>query len=462
MPHHGVSSRPARRPRSSSARRPKAAALCAYRSPLLGEGFATNILVKTLQDFGGVCTVMTKLEYATLVAWIAEAGLAGKSETAIVTGFCNRLVALGIPLARAAVVIDTLHPIYEGRAFLWHGPDKEMTIFEYGRTDAGEPAERWHRSPLYHLVQSGEAYLRRRLSERTDTEFEFLAEIRAAGMTDYLALINRFAADGIIGDMDCVYSYWIAGGANGFADADIVDIKRVVPLLALAVKSASLARIAKTLVETYLGRGASERVLNGRIAPGIADRIEAVLWFSDLRGYTRITDTAPPEHIIPLLNDYTDVIVSAIHEQGGDVLKFMGDGTLAIFTAENRSDACQAALRAMGGAQRGVAALNQRRIAQDLPVTEMYLGLHVGEVFYGNVGSKHRLDFTVVGPAVNEVSRIAALCRSVDQPVLVSEAFATAVGGADGYLVSVGRFALRGVGRGQDLYTLDPGRETPF
>jgi adenylate cyclase len=311
-------------------------------------------------------------------------------------------------------------------------------------------------------VQSGEAHMRRRLSERTDTEFDFLAEIRAAGMTDYLALINRFAADGIIGDMDCVYSYWIAGGPNGFADADILDMKRVAPLLALAVKSASLARIAKTLVETYLGRGASERVLNGRIAPGIADRIEAVLWFSDLRGYTRITDRAPPEHIIPLLNDYTEVIVSAIHDQGGDVLKLMGDGTLAIFTAENRSDACQAALRAMGGAHRGVAALNQRRLAQDLPVTEMYLGLHIGEVFYGNVGSKHRLDFTVVGPAVNEVSRIAALCRSVDQPVLVSEAFSTAVGGADGCLVSVGRFALRGVGRGQDLYTLDPGRETPF
>jgi adenylate cyclase len=115
----------------------------------------------------------------------------------------------------------------------------------------------------------------------------------------------------------------------------------------------------------------------------------------------------------------------------------------------------------MDGAHRGVAALNQRRLAENLPVTEMYLGLHIGEVFYGNVGSKQRLDFTVVGPAVNEVSRIAALCRSVDQPVLVSEAFSTAVGGAGGSLVSVGRFALRGVGRGQELFTLDPGREPP-
>lgn len=404
---------------------------------------------------------MTELEFAAVVAWIAEAGLAGLSETAMVAGFCDRLVALGVPLVRAAVIIDTLHPIYEGRVFLWQGRDKETTLVEYGRSDVGEQAQRWHRSPLYSLLQSGEAHLRRRLSERTDSEFEFFAEMRAAGMTDYLALIKRFAADGVIGDMDCVYSYWLTDRANGFPDTAVIDLKRLVPLLALAVKSASLARIAKTLVETYLGRGASERVLNGRIAPGIADRIETVLWFSDLRGYTRITDTAPPEQIIPLLNDYTEVIVSAIHEQGGDVLKLMGDGTLAIFTAENRREACQAALRALGGARRGVAALNRRRLAEDLPVTEMYLGLHIGEVFYGHVGSKQRLDFTVVGPAVNEVSRIAALCRSVDQPVLASEAFATAVGGADGWLVSVGRFALRGIGRGQDLFTLDPGRELP-
>jgi len=405
---------------------------------------------------------MTELEFAAAVAWIAEAGLAGQSETAMVAGFCDRLVALGVPLARAAVFVDTLHPIYEGRVFLWQGPDKETTLREYGRSDVGEQAQQWRRSPFYHLVQSGESHLRRRLSEENDSEFHIFAEMRSEGMTDYLALINRFAADGVIGDMDCVYSYWLASTPNGFPDTDIADLQRLVPMLALAVKSVSLARIARTLVETYLGRGASERVLNGRISPGIADRIETVLWFSDLRGYTRITDTASPEQIIPLLNDYTEVVVSAIHEQGGDVLKLMGDVALAIFTAENRSDACQAALRAVAAARRGVTALNGRRLAKNLPVTDMYLGLHIGEVFYGNVGSKQRLDFTVVGAAVNEMSRIAALCRSVDQPMLVSQAFSTAVNGADGRLVSVGRFALRGVGRAQDLYTLDPGREAPL
>jgi adenylate cyclase len=201
-----------------------------------------------------------------------------------------------------------------------------------------------------------------------------------------------------------------------------------VPYLALAIKSVSLARMTRTLMETYLGRDAGQRVLSGRIVRGVAERIDAVVWFSDLRGFT----------LIPLLNDYSDVIISAIHERGGDVLKLIGDGTLAIFTAENRSHACNAALSAATAAREGVAELNKRRAAKDIPVSDMYLGLHVGKVFYGNVGSRERLDFTVVGPAVNEASRIAAMCRSLDQPVLISAAFAS-VGDIKSRLVSVGR-----------------------
>src|SRR5271167_2281126 len=203
----------------------------------------------------------------------------------------------------------------------------------------------------------------------------------------------------------------------------------------------------RTLMETYLGRDAGQRVLSGRIVRGIAEQIDAVVWFSDLQGFTRITDTAP-EQVIPLLNGYSDVIVSAIHEHGGDVLKLIGDGTLAIFAAEDRMHACSAALSAAITGRRGVAELKKRRAAQEKPVTDMYLGLHVGEVFYGNVGSRERLDFTVLGPAVNEASRIAAMCRSVDQPILLSAAFAD-VGDMKRRLLSVGRYALRGVSRPQ-------------
>ena len=211
-----------------------------------------------------------------------------------------------------------------------------------------------------------------------------------------------------------------------------------------------------TLMETYLGRDAGRRVLSGRIMRGVTERIDAVIWFSDLRGFTRITDLSP-EQIIPLLNDYADVVVSAIHAQGGDVLKLIGDGILAIFTAEDRAHACAAALAATVEAQKQVQTLSARRARELLPITDMYVGLHVGEVFYGNIGSTDRLDFTVVGPAVNETSRIAAMCRSVDQPILVSETFAN-VEGMRGQLISVGRYALRGVAQPQELFTLDPAR----
>jgi adenylate cyclase len=209
-----------------------------------------------------------------------------------------------------------------------------------------------------------------------------------------------------------------------------------------------------TLMETYLGRDAGQRVLSGRIVRGIAERLDAVIWFSDSRGFTRITDTAP-DQVIPLLNDYSDVIVSAIHGHGGDVVKLIGDGTLAVFTAEDRMHACKAALSAAIAARQSIAELKTRRASDGKPVTDTYLGLHVGEVFYGNVGSRERLDFTVVGPAVNEASRIAAMCRSVDQPVLISAAFAH-VGDIKSRLVSVGRYALRGVSQPQELFTLDP------
>ena len=379
--------------------------------------------------------------------------MAGQSESAILAGFCEREVALGLPLARALVLIDTLHPIYEGRAFRWTRAQKETTLTEYGRSD--DDLSRWQRSPFHLLEESDEPLLRRRLTVETESEFSIFPELRADGMTDYVAIANRFTGDEIIGRMDCVYSSWATDAPQGFDDDDVADLCRLVPFLALAVKSASLARIAGTLVETYLGRDAGRRVLQGRIARGVAEQIEAVLWFSDLRDYTRISDTASPGDIIPLLNHYADAIISAIHEQGGDVLKLMGDGTLAIFTAEDRGRACDAALRAALAARRGVATVNERRAAKGLPTADMYLGLHIGSVFYGNIGSKDRLDFTVVGPAVNEVSRIAALCHSVDQPLLVSSDFASAVGEARSRLVSVGRYALRGVGRAQDLFTLE-------
>jgi adenylate cyclase len=257
--------------------------------------------------------------------------------------------------------------------------------------------------------------------------------------------------------MDGVYSAWSTRAAEGFSDADVAALRRLVLALGLAIKSAALAKVADTLVEVYLGRDAGRRVLEGRIQRGVADRIEAALWFSDLRSFTTITDTARPGEIIPLLNDYAEVVITAIYEAGGDVLKLIGDGTLALFRVDDPAEACRRALKAEELVRARVKELNEKRRAEERPVTSVYVGLHIGEVFYGNIGSVERLDFTVVGPAVNETSRIASMCRSVDRSVLVSSTFADCLPAAErACLVSVGRFALRGVGQAKELFTLDP------
>jgi adenylate cyclase len=409
---------------------------------------------------------MDDTQFADIATWISNAGLSGQDETAMVTEFCNRLVALGLPLARAQVFIDTLHPVHAGLSYYWQnagsgGAAKGETVAtEYGLAVEGEALERWRRSAFYHMIQSGSATLRRRLTSESGAEFPFLGELYAAGMTDYIAVIDRFGADAIIGEMDGVYSSWVSNTLQGFTDEQIATLRRLTPCFALAIKSATLGRIAKTLVETYLGRDPGKRVLKGSITRGKSTSIEAVLWFSDLHSYTRICDRVLAEEIIPFLNDYAETVISAIHDGGGDVLKLIGDGTLAMFTGEDRSSACRAALAAARNTLDRVDELKQRRLAGGLPATDIYLSLHPGEVVYGNFGSRERLDFTVVGPAVNEVSRIAAMCRLVDQPILVSSAFHAALGAERNDLVSVGRYALRGVERPQDLFTLARSRQS--
>ena len=394
---------------------------------------------------------------SAITEWIVAAGLAGKSETELLDGFCRRAVALGLPLAGAMVLIDTLHPIHEGRAFRWRREgDGGVELVEYGPTSEGDAAQAWRESGFYHLLQTGGSKLRVPLRVGDSGRFARDDGLAAMGVTEYLVLINRFAAQGTIGEMDCVYSRWITDRPGGFADGDVTTLAELAPALALAVKCASLKRIVETLVETYLGRDPGRRVLAGKIGRGVAEKISAALWYSDLRDFTRIADRAEPRHIIPFLDDYAEVVISAIHAHGGDVLKLIGDGVLAVFTADTTVLACGSAMASEAALRQHLARLNQRRAFEELPTTEVYLGLHVGEVFYGNIGSKERLDFTVVGPAVNEVSRIAALCRSADRELLVSEAFARAMSETEReQLVSVGRYALRGVERPQELFTLD-------
>ena len=393
-----------------------------------------------------------------LINWLVGEGLAGTPEVELLRGFCERCRADGLELSRGLAFIDTLHPIFEGRGFRWNDvPTNESDTFEYGSTNEGDAAHNWRRSTFHHMLEHGHDELRIDLADCASLDFSMIDELAERGHRHFVAFVHRFGEAGTIGQMDCVYSYWVTRKADGFGEPAMAALRDLVPVLGLAIKSAAQMEIARTLGRVYLGRDASQQVLRGRISRGVTERIDAVLWFSDLRGSTAISETIAPDEIIPFLNDYAQAAIDAVHDAGGDVLKLIGDGVLAIFTDADMVAARRAALRAEHRFRQHITALNVRRAAEGRPTTTAYVGLHVGEVFYGNIGSEDRLDFTVVGPAVNEVSRIASMCRSVDRELLASAEFRAGLdpAGSD-YLVSTGRFALRGIGRAQDLYTLDP------
>lgn len=393
-----------------------------------------------------------------LMNWLVSQGLEGLPENDLIRGFCEHCRAEGLDLSRALVFIDTLHPIFEGRGFRWNDTaTNESDAFEYGPSDQGDSAKNWRRSVFYHMLENGQSELALDLAKGAAQDFGMIDDLAAKGHKHFVSYVHQFGEAGTMGQMDCVYSYWTTRRDDGFGEQGMAALRDLVPVLGLTIKSAAQADIAKTLGRVYLGRDASEQVLGGRIMRGVTERINAVLWFSDLRGSTAISEGMEPSEIIPFLNDYAQASIDAIHEAGGEVLKLIGDGVLGMFTDENLAVAKRAALRAEHRFRRNMRALNTRRAADQRPVTTAHVGLHVGEVFYGNIGSADRLDFTVVGPAVNEVSRIASMCRSVERELLTSSAFR---GGLDAagrnYLVSTGRFALRGIGRAQELYTLDP------
>jgi adenylate cyclase len=393
-----------------------------------------------------------------LMNWLVSQGLEGLPENDLIRGFCERCCAEGLDLSRALVFIDTLHPIFEGRGFRWNDTaTNESDAFEYGPSDQGDNAQNWRRSVFYHMLEHGQGELALDLAKGAAQNFGMIDELAAKGHRHFVSYVHQFGAAGTMGQMDCVYSYWTTRRDDGFGEQGMAALRDLVPVLGLAIKSAAQADIAKTLGRVYLGRDASEQVLRGRIMRGVTERINAVLWFSDLRGSTAISEGMEPSEIIPFLNDYAQASIDAIHEAGGEVLKLIGDGVLGMFTHDNLAVAKRAALRAEHRFRRNMRALNTRRAADQRPVTTAHVGLHVGEVFYGNIGSEDRLDFTVVGPAVNEVSRIASMCRSVERELLMSSAFRSGLdaGGRD-YLVSTGRFVLRGISRAQELYTLDP------
>jgi len=391
---------------------------------------------------------------ARIGRWLVEAGIVGVSPFGLIEGLAQRLNAEGFGIRRIAVASDILHPLHRARGFLW---EAERGTWQEDYGSDGRDHEDWQRGPFAHMLRTDSLTLRRRLDgDYRPGEFPFLDRLRSEGATDYFARVVGFGEAASLGRVEGIIGSWTSDRPGGFTEDQIGCLEALIPRFALAFKAATTVLTARELLATYLGPDAAGRVLDGEIRRGEARTVDAVLWYSDLKGFTRIADSTPADALICMLNDYAETLVDVIHGRGGEVLKFVGDGILAIFHPGTVSDACASALDAAIDAERAIAALNDRSAARDFPITDFYLGLHRGRVHYGNIGARERLDFTVIGRAVNEVARIEAMCRQLEQKVIISAAFAEAAGSSRDRLVSLGRYMLRGVRRPRELFTLDP------
>ena len=390
--------------------------------------------------------------------WIERATLAGTDELGILAGVGQRLNAAGVSVVRISVATDLLDPSFDGRGVRWLR-DEGGVEETFARNDEGTIVTiDFPRSPFGFLLRSGKPTLRRRLDATYKRgEFSMFDQFQDRGFTDYIAFAVHVGERIRLGGGDGITGSWATDAPGGFTETQIELLEGLMTPLTLAILLQTTHRDTRTLLTTYLGRHAADRVLAGNIVRGRAEPIRAVVWFSDLIGFTRISDNTSADHVLALLNDYAQVQIEAIEANAGHVLKFIGDGLLAIFPDDDTTKGCASALDAATKMRQRVAALNAKRAAADLPVTDMNLALHVGELLYGNLGGPRRLDFTVLGSAVNEAARIEALCASLDQNVIVSWAFHEAAGDARNRLVSLGRYAMKGIARPQELFTLDPG-----
>src|SRR5215470_2017190 len=361
--------------------------------------------------------------------WAVRQGLLGIGAAELFDGFCRRIIAAGVPLWRGHTAMETLHPQWGGYGYTWRRDLNAIQPEQYARSEITGPD--WLSSPMYDLIcraRNGEddPWMRRRLEAGPDQrDFPILEEFFAQGATDYFAQLFVFGEKGDPSQGTGVVYSFTSDRRGGFEDNDTALLRATLPGLSLAMKAHAGHVIASALLRTYLGEQTGRRVHAGAIERGSVEGIHAVLWYADIRGFTTMSDSLPGPVIIDLLNNVFEGLTAPLRSRGGEVLKFLGDGMLAALPFEegNRVETCRRALDAAAETMRELAAVNARAPAGSPHVT-VDLALHVGEVLYGNVGAADRLDFTVIGPAVNEVARIEALCEPLGRTLLISAEFA--------------------------------------
>jgi adenylate cyclase len=378
--------------------------------------------------------------------WLLREARDLPSISAVVGALARRLTADGFHIHRLFVTTRTLHPQVLAIGQTWNRGDHDAT--EMRRLHGVLESAAYLDSPVRRIFE-GEAEVRRRLDRPgVPLEFPILEELRAEGVTEYIALPLPFSQ----GRMNVISVATDRPG--GFRDDYLLAFRELLPLLALVIETKETRRMTGTLLETYLGRDAGQRVLNGAVKRGDVVTLAAALWYCDLRGFTTLSERLPREQVIALLNDYFSCMAGPVHAHGGDVLKFIGDAMLAIFPIADdldRDPACERALKAAKEALRDLEALNARRREQGETPIESGLALHRGTVMYGNIGAPDRLDFTVIGPAVNLVARLEPMCKPLGRRLLASASIAEPCGST---LVSIGTHTVRGFAEPLELFTL--------
>jgi adenylate cyclase len=393
---------------------------------------------------------MNASDLQELTRWLIEGARSAPTPVDLLRQTCDRLVAGGVPLWRAGAFVRTPHPDVFGRSFVWReGGEVQVNTADFDFPDSPQ----FINSPLA-IVFHEEREVRYRLDDPDSRRFPFFDDVRAEGATDYIALPVVFT------EGPAQASSWTTKAPGGFTDAQLDALRAIAAPFARLAEIFMLRRTAAVLLDTYVGNQAGERILAGQIRRGHAESMQAAIWLSDLRGFTALSDRLSPEVIVEILNQYFDCQVPAIRKHGGEILKFMGDGLLAVFPIarenENTKEVCARVLEAAREARAGVDAMHYLS-HEAVERFRFGVALHIGGVLFGNIGGSNRLDFTCIGPAVNLAARLEKITGRLHRTVVASAAFAEACA-CD--WADLGEFPIAGFSRAQRVFGLAD--ETPL